>query len=64
MGNTKCQCDKGYNACKGEIKERDLKKDFQWDIKVRNYNLNLCDYHFEVIHYMPSEIIKLLKENA
>jgi len=57
----KCQCDRGYNSCKGKTEERDLKKDFQWDIKVKSYKLNLCEYHFSVVHFMPTEIMNLLK---
>lgn len=64
MENIKCQCNKGYNTCKGNVEERDLKKDFQWDISLKNYKLNLCDYHFSVIHYMKDEIIKLLKSKC
>jgi len=60
----KCQCDYGYNSCKGEIQERDLKKDFQWDIKCRSYKLVLCDYHFSIIHYMKDKIINLLKSKC
>ena len=62
MENIKCRCDKGYNACKGEIKQRDLKKDFQWDVSLKNYKLNLCDYHFSVVNFMRFKIIKMLKE--
>lgn len=60
MENIKCQCDKGYNSCKGKIEQRNLKKDFQWDIKCKNYNLYLCDYHYSVVSYMKIQIIKLL----
>lgn len=59
-----CQCDRGYKSCKGEVQKRDLKKDFQWDVKAKNYNLTLCDYHFQVIHYMKNNIIDLLKSNG
>jgi hypothetical protein len=64
MENMKCQCDYGYGSCKGNVEERDLKKDFQWDIKVRNYKLNLCDYHYSVIHYKKTEILELLKNKC
>lgn len=61
MENIKCQCDYGYNSCKGEIKERNLKEDFKWDIKARNYKLILCDYHYSVRFFMRTEMDRLLK---
>jgi len=61
-----CQLVEEYHGCEGKVIEYDLKKWVMYDFKVRNYKMNLCEYHFRLKSYPESkrDIYKILKKKC